>query len=281
MSAYDIGQLVTVKTVLRDKDGNTIDATVNVKITRDGATIFDGAATHDGGTNSGAYHADIPTVAGDGIYLVKWTASGTITAVITDQFTVVKQRALVCSLGEAREQVNRQDTNDDPEIREYLEAATDYITWAVGPPGLYSGITEDVELAGGFAMLAGRAVREITAVQQIKDSWSTVLGAALPATDYRLRTVQLVDQQIGFAVDVKSATGLYRLTYKHGYAVLPYSIKLGGMLIIQHLWLTQGGMARGDFSSVAEETRIPGAPFAIPIRASELLSAYMMPGVVW
>jgi hypothetical protein len=67
--------------------------------------------------------------------------------------------------------------------------------------------------------------------------------------------------------------GEYRFTYTAGRAVVQANVSLAAKLILQHLWRTNYGAARGPSSSddynVTEP--VPGFGYAIPNRALQLL----------
>jgi hypothetical protein len=66
-------------------------------------------------------------------------------------------------------------------------------------------------------------------------------------------------------------------TYQAGYTTVPANIRLGALIIVQHLWETQRGMMGVQLGGDGE-TYVTGRGFAIPRRAIELLGP-QLPGV--
>lgn len=268
--SYTVGTKVTIETTLKDADGVLTDATVSVAVTKPDGTAVSPAPTVSN-PSVGSYTAQVTTDQ-VGTWLVTWTASGALVAVKDDQFSVVAARILVASLQELKSQVNRTGTTDDEELRTYLEAATDFVEWAIGGPLGGTTYTERAVAIGGTLVLSQQPVISVTSVTPVTNG---VLGTALASTLYRIddRTKML---------ELFSTYGWHQheVVYRAGRTAIPAGMKLAGLIIAQHLWQTQSNNAGGR-PPIGDDGTVflPGAAFAIPHRAAELLKTYMMSGV--
>lgn len=92
MSIYDIGDVVTLTTVIRDLDGDLADAgTVACAVTLPDGTTTTPAVAHDG---TGQYSAAVVcTLAG--LHVVRWVATGANAGAFTTDFTVTPGLVIV------------------------------------------------------------------------------------------------------------------------------------------------------------------------------------------
>ncbi|WP_425832571.1 head-tail connector protein [Streptomyces fractus] len=174
------------------------------------------------------------------------------------------------TLAEAKAQLDIESNSDDAELQAYIDAVTAPIENLVG------------------------AVEERTVTETIDGRGSTLCLLKVPALTLVSVTPQLTG---GAPLDVAQlhldgATGIVRrlnggrfhggpwtVTYTAGRAEVPATVALAARILVQHLWRTQYGSARGqggsDDYSVSEP--IPGFGYAIPNRVLQLLEAYKLP----
>lgn len=251
---YDVGDKVTKSTVARNESGTPINTpTLVLTVTKPDATTSTPAVTN---TASGGLYTAQVTFDQAGLWTYAWTASGTLVAVDPDQDTVTTPRALVASMQELKQHLNRTDVADDQELRSYLVSATNAVEYFLGGPVSVQTFTE-VHCTYADVLVPRRL--PLVAVTSI----TPYLGSALTASAYS------VDTDTGvIRLRYSAAWYEYTLVYTAGYARLPENAKLAGLIIGQHLWETQNGFAG---RRNAEEF-VPGLGFAIPNRARDMLT---------
>lgn len=173
------------------------------------------------------------------------------------------------TLDEAKAQLDIETDSHDVELQAYIEALTSVIERHTGPVEERQ-VTETIEGRGTSMCLS-----HIPAVTLVAIAPALTDGAALD-----LSTVVL-DPGAGL---VRHRSGsfagtLWTVTYTAGRSSIPPTINLAARMLIQHLWRTQYGSARGAPSSddflVTEP--IPGYGYAIPNRVLELLEPFKLP----
>jgi hypothetical protein len=73
--------------------------------------------------------------------------------------------------------------------------------------------------------------------------------------------------------------GSYRVTYSVGRPTVPAAVRLGILIVAGHLWETQRGAAPVGPLATDDTFATPGAGFAVPNRAVELLAPYRQPSI--
>ncbi|MDP9949125.1 MULTISPECIES: hypothetical protein [Streptomyces] len=173
------------------------------------------------------------------------------------------------TLAEAKAQLDYDGDGDDEELQRFIDGITAPIERHVGPV-LTREVSENIEGRSDSMCLT-----HIPAVALV--SVVPLLGGQA------LDTSSLVLDGPAGMVWRKGGTFArtrWTVTYTAGRgAVVPPTIKLAALLLLQHLWRTQYGAARGgggsDDYSVTEP--IPGFGYAIPNRVLELLEPYRLP----
>ncbi|MFF1650135.1 head-tail connector protein [Streptomyces sp. NPDC058240] len=173
------------------------------------------------------------------------------------------------TLAEAKAQLDIETTADDVELQAYIEALTAPIERYVGPVETRE-FTETIE-----GKRASIGLTHIPAVALVSITPTLGAGGALGLSSV------VLDPAPGI---VRHRTGtfagtLWTVTYTAGRGTVPPTINLAARLLLQHLWRTQYGAARGgggaDDYAVTEP--IPGFGYAIPNRVLELLEAFKVP----
>lgn len=260
--SYAVGQKVTVDTELRNADDQLADATVTLAVTKPDGTAVAPAPTV-ANPSVGVYTADVTTDQA-GTWLLTWTSSGALVAVKNDQFSAVAARALIASLQEFKQQLNRTDTTDDEELRTYLESATDFVEWAIGPVGAQT-FTERVAAMSGILVLSRQPLISVTSVTPVNNG---TLGTALTSLQYRIDSSSQVVELFAYG------NREHEVVYRAGMTVVQAGYKIAGLIIAQHLWQTQNNTSGGR-PPIGDDGTVflPGASFAIPHRAAELLTS--------
>lgn len=260
---YDIGDKVTLSTVVRNDAGTPVNTpTVTIAVTKgDRATLVSPAPTVTNTGSGGVYTAPV-TVDMAGLWSYVWTASGTVVATDPGQFTVDPARVYVASIEEFKAHLNRTDVADDAELRTHLAAATEWVESAIGGP---ISITSYTETHYASEMIVPRRT-PLVAVTSI----TPYLGTALTADAYR------VDTDLGVIYLRYGAGYEHTLVYTAGRTVVPERGKLAGLIVAAHLWETQNGFAGRRNSDDLTST---GLGFAVPRRAVELLERLMVGGI--
>lgn len=258
---YDVGDLAEVSTVITDAAGVPVNTpVVTLTVTRPDGTVLSPAVVNTG--VAGRYTAQVPVDVA-GLWTFVWAASGTVVAVVPDQFSAQPQRPLIASLSRLKKHVNydEEDRVDDVELRSHLVAATEVVEHLIEGPVSPQLFTEHHDIRGDRIAPRKRPLVSVT-------SLATYDGTAVPAEAYMVLT------DVGAVRLRRSLVGWHTLVYRAGWQVLPERYKLGGLMIAQHLWNAQNG-GGGRVLPGDELVQVPGLGFAIPHRAMELLSPVM------
>lgn len=263
---FELGATARLTAECRDPGGTlTTATTATVTVTApDGTTSSPSAAA----AGTGLYTADYDTVQ-PGRHLVRWVFTGPADA-HTDSFDVSPAASLgLLSLADAKRHLNLTSATDDDEVRTWIDATTEAVEWFVGPV-VPRTVVEDHRGGGPVLALRSAPALELT----------TLDGVLTGGVSYAVDTLSL-DAAAGIVrrLDGGDFCGPLRVTYEAGRRVVPPSITAAARIILQHLWRTQQGPARpqlgtGDFD-VTEP--IPGLGYAIPNRATQLLSPHQIP----
>lgn len=137
MPIYDLGDGVNLRHLVRDRDGNPVDATVSLTITLPSGTTTGVVVTR---TALGQYDANtyVPPVSGG--YRYKFTVSGAVVDVEEGTFTVADPGPAVYSIvSSVKRQIGKVTTDDrDEDIQLALLAASRMIDAATGRwPGAF------------------------------------------------------------------------------------------------------------------------------------------------
>lgn len=287
---YYVGQDVGLSATALDDSGNpatvALAATVSV-------TDPTGAVTHPTVATgpSGALSAVVPSVAAAGNWLVRWTATGTgVGWAYEDQFTVRAQGVeQFVDLLSVKKHLNipLNDTRQDDELQNFILAAADQARDVCGP---FLPETHTQFFNGG--------------VSAISPDWLPVASVLSCTEYYGLSAFVLNEQPLGaqmnafaFTVDYTTGTLIRRtfggeaaqfaagsknvkLVYTAGRAgVIPYTVRLGALELIRHLWQQSQQAGRPKFGGAGMDGDSAGIPmgFALPDRVIELWSPLRRP----
>jgi hypothetical protein len=258
---YEVGDAVTVSTLVHDSAGALTDATMAILVTKPDLTTTAPSINHAG---TGSYNAVVTTDAA-GLWRYKFTASGAVVAVDDGQFTVVAPgRVLVASFEEFKARINRSDITDDAELRSYLHSATDWTEYAIGGPLSVQTFTEIHWVCGDIVPRK----RPIVAITSITPDQGTAISSSSYFADPGTQTIH-------FRYGVYP--NWHTLIYTAGLSVIPERAKIAGLEVASHLWSVQNGSSGRGFPT---DDLVPTPMgFAVPRRAAELLAPDRIPGV--
>ncbi|MEV3946977.1 hypothetical protein AB0K57_04845 [Streptomyces halstedii] len=174
------------------------------------------------------------------------------------------------TLAEAKAQLNLKTAASDVELQMYIESLTSVIEGHVGVVEERI-VTETVSGQGPAVVLLQTPVRALTSLTPVVPGGAAVNVAGLH-----------VDGSSGVVAYTNRSQftgGPWTAVYTAGRAEVPPTIRLAALLLLQHLWRTRNGAARGggsaDDYSVTEP--VPGFGYAVPNRVLELLEPHKLP----
>ncbi|MFE1550578.1 head-tail connector protein [Streptomyces sp. NPDC058718] len=178
------------------------------------------------------------------------------------------------TLAEAKAQLDIQTTTSDTELQAYIEAITSAVEGIVGPVENRE-VVELVEARGPTMTLLQAPVVSLTSFVPVLDG-----GTALDVAGLHLYgAIGEVRRKSGGSF----CGGPWTATYTAGRGTVPPTINLAARILLQHLWRTQYGAARGNVGGGDDydvNEPIPGFGYAIPNRVLQLLEPFKTgPGV--
>jgi hypothetical protein len=273
--SYTLGQQVRLTTAVADTLGAPIDATMGLTVTRpDGTTLVSPVTltiAHDG---TGAYSCNFTaTQAGTWLYL--WSASGTAIGVDDGQFDVLAITRRIASLADAKLHMNKQNTADDVEIQDFMDAAQAVITREIGDvvPTAY---TETLPVDGCRLILTHRPVLSVTS---LKVYYSAVAMVTLDPATYRFDGPTGIVERTGaggYPIPFTGQGDQADVVYLSGRTgAVPPNIRLAYLELTAHLWRNSqmGRNRRVRGSGPEDDTQAVALGFSLPNRVRELLGA--------
>jgi hypothetical protein len=277
---YYTGQDVGLTATVLDDTGALATGTLTVTVTvTDPTGVTSTPATVNAG--SGVYTAVVPSVATAGVWLYRWTATGTgVRWASEGQFSVrplgVEQ---IVDAASVRAHLNLTNTTQDDELQGFILAAGELARDVVGPL-LPEQHTEWHN--GGTATLSldWQPVASVLSVTEYvsASTWALTeqpLGTSKGAYEYTvdLDRGQIVRRATGGAVPFPRGVKNVKVVYTAGTSgAIPWTVRLGALELIRHLWqLSQQG-GRPWFGGAVMDGESPPVPtgFALPQRVLEL-----------
>lgn len=286
---YFTGQDVRLTETVLDDTGApaTGTLTVTVTVTDPTGTVTTPAAS---GLGSGQYAAAVPAVAVAGTWRYRWTATGTGVGWASEgQFQVrplgVEQ---VVDLASVKAHLNMPaaDTSQDAELQGFILAAADLARDVVGPL-LPEQHTEWHNGGKPSIVLDWLPLASVQSVTEYVSASTWVLteqplGTSTDAYGYTvdLDRGQITRRATGGAVCFPAGIKNVKVVYTASRSgMVPWSVRLGALELIRHLWqLTQQG-GRPRFGGSALDGDSGGVPmgFALPARVLELWQPFKRP----
>lgn len=176
------------------------------------------------------------------------------------------------TLAEAKTQLQLSATNAyDTELQSYIDALTAVIERHTGPVENRT-VTETVNAYGPLLALTQVPAVSLTSLTPVHTG-----GRAMAADEVAL------DGDAGVLRRLDGgpfAGGPWVAVYVAGRGSVPATINLAAKILLQHLWRTRYGAARGNPGGGEDfdvNEPIPGFGYAIPNRVLQLLEAYKAP----
>lgn len=174
------------------------------------------------------------------------------------------------TLAEAKAQLDIDGTGEDTELQAYVDSLTAVIERYTGPVENRE-VTETVDGRGTRLALTQVPAVSLTSLTPVLTG-----GQAVAVGEVHL------DGDAGILRRLDGgafAGGPWTAVYTAGRGTVPATINLAARILLQHLWRTQYGAARGGASAddflVSEPA--PGWGYAVPNRVLQLLEAYKLP----
>lgn len=263
--SYDLGAVVPLGTTVRDASGALANAgNMALTITLPDNTTLSVPTVAPAPTGTYAYDY---TAVQAGRHSVRWVATGVNAGAYTDVFEAREAvPPLLFSLASAKSKLDipATSTGDDEELREFIEATTRCVEYFVGAV-VRRTVQQVVTGNRDVLLLHTTPVIAVTAITPLQ-SWQETINIGVLDVDTGTGVVRRTDS-------LCFPPGDYRTTYTAGRTAVQANVSLAGKLILQHLWRTNYGTARGatagdDFLATEQ---VPGFGYAIPNRALQLL----------
>lgn len=174
------------------------------------------------------------------------------------------------TLAEAKAQLDITTTTSDQELTAYIDALTPIIERYVGPVENRT-VTEVVD-SKGLAL----AVTQVPAVSLTSITPVLAGGLALGVGDVVLDGASGVIRRINGSF---FGGGPWEVVYTAGRGEIHPTINVAARILLQHLWRTQYGAARGNSGSDDFDVNEPvaGWGYAVPNRVLQMLEAFKVP----
>jgi uncharacterized phiE125 gp8 family phage protein len=270
--SYTLGQQVVLTTAVTDTLGAPIDATMSLTVTRpDGSTLVSGVGLTITHTGVGAYSCNVPTTQA-GTYLYLWTASGAAIGVDDGQFDVLAITRRIASLADAKLHLNKQNTADDVEIQDFMDAAQAVITREVGDvvPTAYAEMIP-LDRSSCRLTLSRAPIISVTSVGLWQGG---AVPIALASTDYRLYGESGILERINGGYPIPFIGTDASVSYIAGVSgPVPPNVRLAYLELTAHLWRNsqQGRNRRVRGTGPEDDMAAVGLGFSMPNRVRELL----------
>lgn len=265
--SFDLGDTWALAADVRDQnDALTNVESVALTIVKPDRTIDNPAVTNPPAAVGRYEHDYVPAVAGR--YAARWlfTFAGGLTAAHTDVLDVrPAEPGLILSLADAKAHLNITSTDNDDELRSWIESVTEVIEHKVGPIVVRT-YTDRVDNAEAW-VLWNSPVVAITSVTAVHTD-GAVIDTALLDIDSTAGIIRRLSRG-------HFTGGPWNITYTAGRPIIPANIGHAARIILKHLWETQRGGVRRPPMGGDDGTFDAGHSYSIPRRALELLEPHL------
>ncbi|MFD9225383.1 head-tail connector protein [Streptomyces sp. NPDC060064] len=175
------------------------------------------------------------------------------------------------TLAEAKAQLDIDTTTSDTELQAYIDALTPVIERFTGPVENRS-VTETVSGRGTMLALAQVPAVSLASVTPVLNG-----GLAIDVGDL------VLDGDAGIVRRLDGGTfygGPWIFVYTAGRGSVSPTINLAARILLQHLWSTQYGAARGNVGGASDYSvsePVAGWGYAVPNRVLQLLEPFKVP----
>lgn len=235
-------------------------------------TLPDGTSTDIGTVapvSTGVYQHDYLTTQ-SGRHVARWLGTGANPGAHVEAFDVLGQAPpYLISVPTAKRQLKITESNQDDEVRDYVEAASLVVERHLGEAIAPRPVTEQQEVENGTLILNVFPVISLVSLSTVDGSQTWDTSTLHPSSSGVVR--------------IGTLTGWFRhrvtVTYMVGQPVVPANIRLATAIIVEHLWQSKRGTRGGPNAGGMQDTMMAhGLGYAIPNRALELLGT-PTPGV--
>lgn len=291
---YFTGQDVALTASPLDDSGNTPGGAVTVSVAVTDPSGSPSTPTVSGPV-SGAYTAVVPSVSVTGVWLARWTATGTgVRWTYETQFQVrapgVEQLVDLPSV-KAHLNIPASDTRQDDELQGFILAAGEIARNHCGPfipethtqyfdGGRETIVPDFTPIASVLSITEYYGLSGFPLTEQPLDAQTNAFAFTVDTSTGQIMRRALGGEAATFAFGSKNI----KVVYTAGRAgAVPWSVRLGVLELIRHMWqMTQQGGGRPKFNGGAYEGGEASVPtgFAIPSRVLELWQTYYRgPGI--
>ncbi|MFI8962052.1 head-tail connector protein [Streptomyces sp. NPDC053493] len=174
------------------------------------------------------------------------------------------------TLAEAKAQLDIETTMHDQELTAYINALTPIVERYIGPVENRT-ITETLDSKG-----LTLAVTQVPAVSLTSITPVLAGGLALGMDDVALDGAAGIIRRVNGSF---FGGGPWQVVYVAGRGEIHPTINVAARILLQHLWRTQYGAARGASGSDDFDVNEPvvGWGYAIPNRVLQMLEAFKVP----
>jgi hypothetical protein len=268
--SYTLGQQVTLTTQVTDTLGAPISATMSLVVTLPDGTVLTSPTTLTiTNPSTGTYACNVPTTQA-GTYMYLWTASGAAIGVDDGQFDVLAITRRIVSLADAKLHMNKQNTADDAEIQDFIDAAQAVITREIGDV-VPTSHTETLPIDGMRIVLSRRPVLSITSLAVWNGGTSPTVMAP---SGYQLYPETGIVERTNGGYAIPWVGSDITVSYLAGVSgPVPPNVRLACLELTAHLWRNsqQGRNRRVRGTGPEDDTATVGLGFSLPNRVRELL----------
>lgn len=258
---YDLGDTAPLSVDITDDAGEPIDAATVVLTIElpDGTTVTPDVDHPD----VGRYQHDY-VIAHAGTHTVRWTSTDPATALVDLLDARPAAPRYLVSLATMKRHLNLTGTDDDEELRGYIEAATDVAERHLGTTVVRTPVREHHHLRSRTTKLV---------LNRFPTTALTAVASEDGATTWDLDGLRLDETGVVTVTSGPALHGDLTVDYIAGPAIANPAHGLAVQIIAAHLWETQraaGAGPQGPFGD--DEVNTPaGQGWAIPYRALQLL----------
>jgi hypothetical protein len=264
VTVYDIGDPVPLAVTIYNSTGAAADATaVAVTVTAPDGTSSTPSVSHDG---TGLYSATItPTVAGR--FVVRWVATGSNASSYTDAIDVSDPDRLIVGLAEAKTFLRITGTDDDEQLRDVIESASDICERYTRKVWRRTTVTAETH-SGGVDVIYLRQA-PVVSVTTVVDT-----SVTLAATSYTidLPTGRLFYGDTTFQGWWTPGQDNISVTYVTGppSGIVPAYIRAGMLELVEHLWSSRRGGSNLPRKAAGGDEFSNKLAHALPWRVQEM-----------
>ncbi len=274
---FDTGDVIPLTVEIRDANGALANAgavTLTIGLP-DGTSI----SPSPNNPSVGRYQLDYAAVQ-VGRHSVRWVATGTNASAYGDVFDVrPADLGLIVSLADVKTHLNipASSTDDDEQIRAFIEAATELVENFRNEVVVRRSITEYHTPKWSYRLvLHSSPVISLTSVARVDGSLSWDVTKLNVATQTGVVSIPGADSFLGMPAGIGGFWGYLKVIYVAGYQVIPPNFTLAAKYIVQHLWESQQQPGLGPPGRFGSDTGADygqfGSGYALPNRAAELLA---------